>query len=281
MLRAVGMSRRQVRRLVRYESVITALIGAILGTVLGVIFAALVSRPLADEGFELAYPIGTLLVLLLAGRAGRRAGGDLAGAARGKAATCSRRWRTSSGRGAGPVPRMGTPMSPTDRTAAELTERLLAGDKRALARAISLVENDDPEGWALVREVYPRTGKAAVIGFTGPPGVGKSTLIGRLVEHAARARPRGGGALDRPELAVHPRRPARRPDPALRPLPRPGRVHPLDGQPRLARRPVRGHAAGGAADGRLRARTTCSSRPWAWARPRWTSSTTPTPSCSC
>ncbi len=64
MLRAVGMSRRQVRRLVRYESVITALIGAILGTILGVIFAALVSRPLADEGFELAYPVGTLLVLL-------------------------------------------------------------------------------------------------------------------------------------------------------------------------------------------------------------------------
>jgi LAO/AO transport system kinase len=65
-------------------------------------------------------------------------------------------------------------------TAAELTDRLLAGDKRALARAISLVENDDPEGWALVRDVYPRTGKAAVVGFTGPPGVGKSTLIGAL-----------------------------------------------------------------------------------------------------
>ncbi|MEA2362212.1 MAG: putative transport system permease protein [Thermoleophilaceae bacterium] len=65
MLRAVGMSRKQVRRLVRYEAVITALIGAILGTILGVIFAALVSRPLADEGFELAYPIGTLAILLL------------------------------------------------------------------------------------------------------------------------------------------------------------------------------------------------------------------------
>ena len=65
-------------------------------------------------------------------------------------------------------------------TAAELTDKLLAGDKRALARAISLVENDDPEGWALVREVYPQTGNAAVVGFTGPPGVGKSTLIGGL-----------------------------------------------------------------------------------------------------
>jgi LAO/AO transport system kinase len=75
-------------------------------------------------------------------------------------------------------------MSAPGNTAAELAERLLAGDKRALARAISLVENDDPEGWALVREVYPQTGKAAIVGFTGPPGVGKSTLIGRLIEHA-------------------------------------------------------------------------------------------------
>ena len=65
LLRAVGMSRRQVKRLVRYESVITALIGAILGMILGIIFATLVSRPLADEGFELAYPVGTLLVLLV------------------------------------------------------------------------------------------------------------------------------------------------------------------------------------------------------------------------
>src|SRR6195952_816101 len=61
-----------------------------------------------------------------------------------------------------------------------LAERLLAGDKRALARGISLVEDDDPEGWALVREIYPKTGNAAVVGFTGPPGAGKSTLIGSL-----------------------------------------------------------------------------------------------------
>jgi LAO/AO transport system kinase len=61
-------------------------------------------------------------------------------------------------------------MSPSDQP---LAQRLLDGDRRALARAITLVENDDPEGWELVREVYPRTGRAAIIGFTGAPGVGK------------------------------------------------------------------------------------------------------------
>jgi LAO/AO transport system kinase len=66
---------------------------------------------------------------------------------------------------------------------ANLAERLLAGDRRALARGISLVEDDDPVGWELVREVYPRTGAASVVGFTGPPGAGKSTLIGALVKH--------------------------------------------------------------------------------------------------
>ncbi len=61
-----------------------------------------------------------------------------------------------------------------------LAQRLLAGDRRALARGISLVEDNRAEGWQLVREVYPHTGRAAVVGFTGPPGVGKSTLIGAL-----------------------------------------------------------------------------------------------------
>jgi putative ABC transport system permease protein len=65
MLRAIGMSRRQLKRVIRYEAVITALIGAILGMILGVAFATLVSRPLADEGFSLSYPIPTLIVLLI------------------------------------------------------------------------------------------------------------------------------------------------------------------------------------------------------------------------
>jgi putative ABC transport system permease protein len=64
MVRAIGMSRRQVRTMIRYEAVITALIGAILGIVLGVIFAALISQPLKDEGFTLSYPIFSLILLL-------------------------------------------------------------------------------------------------------------------------------------------------------------------------------------------------------------------------
>ena len=63
-----------------------------------------------------------------------------------------------------------------------LAQRLLDGDRRALARAITLVEDNTPEGWELVREVYPHTGHAEVVGFTGPPGAGKSTLIGALTK---------------------------------------------------------------------------------------------------
>jgi LAO/AO transport system kinase len=80
---------------------------------------------------------------------------------------------------------------PTDRS---LAQRLLDGDRRALARAITLVEDDRPEGWELVKEVYPHTGKAAVFGVTGPPGVGKSTLIGALTK-ARRASGRTVGVL--------------------------------------------------------------------------------------
>ena len=62
-----------------------------------------------------------------------------------------------------------------------LAARLVDGDKRALARAISLVENRDPAGDELVAELFPRTGEARIVGLTGPPGVGKSTLIGAIV----------------------------------------------------------------------------------------------------
>jgi LAO/AO transport system kinase len=75
-----------------------------------------------------------------------------------------------------------------------LAQRLLEGDKRALARGITLVEDDSPEGWKLVRAVYPRTGRAAVIGFTGPPGVGKSTLLGAVTK-LERGRGRTVGVL--------------------------------------------------------------------------------------
>ena len=68
-----------------------------------------------------------------------------------------------------------------------LSERLVAGDKRALARAITLIENGDEAGWELVRDVYPRTGKARIVGLTGPPGVGKSTLIGALTKELRQA----------------------------------------------------------------------------------------------
>ena len=68
-----------------------------------------------------------------------------------------------------------------------LAERLVDGDKRALARAISLVENRDPEGDKLVAELFPRTGNARIIGLTGPPGVGKSTLIGAMCAELRKA----------------------------------------------------------------------------------------------
>jgi putative ABC transport system permease protein len=65
MLRAIGMSRRQVRTMIRYEAVITALIGAILGLALGLVFATLIAIPLRDEGFTLSYPLGSLVGLLV------------------------------------------------------------------------------------------------------------------------------------------------------------------------------------------------------------------------
>lgn len=70
-----------------------------------------------------------------------------------------------------------------DWTLESLAAGVRAGDKRALARAISLVENSDPLAYELVRDIYPETGKAYAIGITGPPGVGKSSLISTLLRH--------------------------------------------------------------------------------------------------
>ena len=64
----------------------------------------------------------------------------------------------------------------------ELVERLLSGDRRALARIISKIEGEDPEVPGVISELYPHTGEAITVGFTGPPGVGKSSIIARLIE---------------------------------------------------------------------------------------------------
>ena len=70
-----------------------------------------------------------------------------------------------------------------DFTRESLAAGVRAGEKRALARAITLVENSDPLAYELVRDVYPETGRGYAVGVTGPPGVGKSTLISELVRH--------------------------------------------------------------------------------------------------
>ena len=69
-----------------------------------------------------------------------------------------------------------------------LVEGVRQGDRRALARAITLVESSDPLAYELIRELYPETGRAYAIGVTGPPGVGKSSLLSALLRHV---RPEG------------------------------------------------------------------------------------------
>lgn len=64
-----------------------------------------------------------------------------------------------------------------------IVEGLLNGDRRSLARAISIVDNDEKESREIIREVFGRTGKARTVGFTGPGGAGKSSLVGALIPH--------------------------------------------------------------------------------------------------
>jgi LAO/AO transport system kinase len=98
-----------------------------------------------------------------------------------------------------------------------LAGRVAAGDPRAVARAISLIENELPAGADLIREIYPRTGHAYLVGVTGPPGAGKSTLVDRLTADIRRAgqtvgiiavdptSPFSGGAIlgDRVRMGAH------------------------------------------------------------------------------
>ena len=83
-------------------------------------------------------------------------------------------------------------MSRSEVELAALVEGVGRGDRRAVARAISLVEDRDPHGYDLVRELYPQTGRAVVAGLTGPPGVGKSSLIAALVGRLRKAESRVG-----------------------------------------------------------------------------------------
>src|SRR5436190_2951109 len=66
-------------------------------------------------------------------------------------------------------------------TAGDLATRLLARDPRAIARAITLIENESPQAADLVAKIYSQTGRAYLIGVTGPPGAGKSTLVDRMI----------------------------------------------------------------------------------------------------
>ena len=62
----------------------------------------------------------------------------------------------------------------------DLLARARGGDKRSIARLVSVVENDEPGAAEAMRALYPQTGRAQIVGFTGPPGGGKSTLVNRL-----------------------------------------------------------------------------------------------------
>jgi len=77
---------------------------------------------------------------------------------------------------------MTTTGSPNEAKAIELATKLLEGQPAALARAITAVENQTPDARLILKRIQPHLGKALVVGFTGPPGAGKSTLINAYVK---------------------------------------------------------------------------------------------------
>jgi len=78
-----------------------------------------------------------------------------------------------------------------------LADRLLSGDARAIARAISLIEDEAPAATDLLRRIFPHTGRAYLVGVTGPPGAGKSTLVDRMTQQLrARGKTVGVVAVD-------------------------------------------------------------------------------------
>jgi LAO/AO transport system kinase len=79
-------------------------------------------------------------------------------------------------------------------TVERLVEGIRSGDRRALARAITLIESSDERAYELIKQLYPETGRAYAVGVTGPPGVGKSSLISALVRHV-RAQDRSVGVI--------------------------------------------------------------------------------------
>jgi LAO/AO transport system kinase len=79
-------------------------------------------------------------------------------------------------------------------TVERLVEGVRTGDRRALARAITLIESSDTRAYELIKQLYPDTGRAYAVGVTGPPGVGKSSLISALVRHV-RAQDRSVGVI--------------------------------------------------------------------------------------
>lgn len=82
-------------------------------------------------------------------------------------------------------------------TVGPLVDAVLAGDKRAAGKLISRIEDDEPEATEVLARIHPHTGRAHIVGLTGPPGVGKSSLINRLVRlYRARGKKVGVVAVD-------------------------------------------------------------------------------------